>query len=90
MDSEDLMPAVSDMEPELELGPRRKPPESRLVWRRTQLLPGVLTALPSADLLVDEWSLDEADLMSRGEGWVLGENCERHTESLAADLCLHL
>lgn len=88
MDSEDLMPAVSDMEPEL--GPRRKPPESRLVWRRTELLLGALTALPSADLLVDERSLDEADLTSRGEGWVLGENCKRHAESLAADLCLHL
>lgn len=68
------MPAVSAMEPELEAGPRRKTPERRLVWRRMRLLLGCLTATPSADLLVDELPVDEADLMNGGEGWVLEES----------------
>lgn len=55
------------MEPELETGLRRKTPERRLVWRRMQLLLGCLMATPSADLLVDELPVDEADLIKEGE-----------------------
>lgn len=49
------------METELEAGPRRKTPERRLVWRRMRLLLGCLIATPSADLLVEELPVDEAD-----------------------------
>lgn len=68
MDSDDLMLAVSAMDPEAEVdvGPR-KTPERRLVWRRTRLLLGCLMTTPSADLLVDELPADEADLMIDGE-----------------------
>lgn len=62
------MPDVSAMEPELEVGTRRKTPERRLVCRRMRLLLGCLTATPSADLPVDELPVDEADLMNRGGG----------------------
>lgn len=65
------MPAVSAMEPELEAGPRRKTPDRRLVWRRMRLLLGCLMATPSADLPADELPEEEADLMNKGEGWVL-------------------
>lgn len=63
------MPAVSAMEPEVEVGPRRKTPERRLVWRRMRLLLGCLMAAPSTDLLVDELQVDGADLVNRGQGW---------------------
>lgn len=66
MDSDDLMPAVSAMEPEEEMGPR-KTPERRLVCRRMRLLPGCLMVTPSADLLVEELPVDDADLMNGGE-----------------------
>lgn len=66
MDSDDLRPACSAMEPEPEAGPpRRKTPERRLVWRRIRLLLGCLTVTASADLQVEELLLDEADLNER-------------------------
>lgn len=64
------MPTVSAIGPESEAAPRRKTPERRLVWRRMRLLLGCLTATTSADLLVHELPVDEADLVNRGEGWV--------------------
>lgn len=68
MDSDDLMLAVRAMEPEadVDVGPR-KTPERRSVWRRTLLLLGCLMTTPSADLLVDELPVDEADLRDDGE-----------------------
>lgn len=70
MDSDDLMLAVSAMEPEVEVeaGPR-KTPERRLVWRWMRLLLGCLMTTPSADLLVDELPVDEADLANEGGEW---------------------
>lgn len=67
MDSVARIPDASGMEPELEVGSRRKTPERRLVWWRMRLLPGCLTATTSADLLVEELPADVADLMKRGE-----------------------
>ena len=68
LEMEVLMPAGSAMEPALERGTRRKTPERRLVWWRIRLLLGCRTNTPSADLLVEELPVNEADLKNRGEG----------------------
>lgn len=66
-DNDDLSPAVSAMEPEVEVevGVRRKTPERRWVLRRMRLLQGCLMATPSADLLADELPVDEAELLNK-------------------------
>lgn len=64
-DNDDLSPAVSAMEPEVEVGVRRKTPERRWVFRRMRLLQGCLMATPSADLLADELPVDEAELLNK-------------------------
>lgn len=65
MDSEDLTPPVSAIE--LKAGPRRKTPDSLLLWRRMRLLLGCLMTSPSDDLLMDELAVDEADLVNGEE-----------------------
>lgn len=65
MDSDDLRPAVRAMEPELEVEPRRKTLERRLVWRRIELLLGNLMDASSVDLMEDELPVDEADLIEK-------------------------
>lgn len=64
-DNDDLSPAVSAMEPEVEVGVRRKTPERRWVFRRMRLLQGCLMATPSADLPADELPVDEAELLNK-------------------------
>lgn len=65
MDSDDLM--LVAIGPELEEGPRRKTPDSRLVWRRMRLLLDCLMTTPSADLLVDKLPVEEPDLINEEE-----------------------
>lgn len=82
MDSGDLIPAVSAMEPsEAWVGPRRNTPERRLVWRRIRLLLGCLTATASADLLVDRLPADKADLVNGADGWVESQQSPYDTSS---------
>lgn len=73
LDTEDLTPGVSAIEPEE--GPRWKTPERRLVWRRMRLLPGCRTATLSLDLLVEEEPVDEADLRNKGEARSILKKC---------------
>lgn len=85
---EDRIPDVRAREPAA--GPRMKTPERRLVWRRMRLLLGGRTAAPSADLLVDELPVEEADLMSRREGGILESHYSLKIAGGIADLYSHL